>query len=1473
MKITVFRTLTDRSEIREIAEHEPLYRTCSGIDFNNAVVIVNGREQNASYVPLPSDVIMIRQLPSENAKQEWDSFWNNIDWNSVGKNWWGLLVLPGLFTGLYINDQTAKLNKEVEKLKKLTGTDIDNRPFIAGSSNGVATGQSQPYICGRNLFTPYLLQDRFYALSGTDGKDQYLYEILECGFNSQILQAVKADDLKLKDFTDTAPQEGAFSFNTDSVFYDGGRLELAQDGKELSELSVLNIRTVSKTYNNAVPYYDEITNGDKEYLTYTLDRYAKNVDIAISFPNGFYRYDDSNNKVTASAGVIPEYSVDGGKTYTAFAFDINGTPGTYFETESEKEIRYTAHCDFTLSDYISLKANGQTCITVRIRCTSEKDSKTCNASAVLFVQSQCYDPNRSSAPAGIIDDAGNSGLVFCRTVEDRERAYCTMLGIRIKASELNQDKLTKINIITQSIARTWTGKDWTAGKTATRNNAALALEVLTSSSHPASRCSDSEIDLDSFGDWYEYCEKNSYKFDYTVTTGATKESLLQKLTSAGDASIYRNIYGKLAVAVDTYKENAIAVFNSQNITSIENRKSFSRRIDGIRVKYISSADDLYKEDSVLVMRDGCTLDEDSILKSVTVDGITTYGQIVKYCRRYMANLILHPKTTTIKIGNEGIYYTPLSKILLQDDSLKTGLSSGVIRSVLNDGKNITGLLLRGAVTFESGKKYGLIINHVTDDGNTVLPVKITGTGRTDTVTFAAALDCSAANIPAAGDTFSFGELDGSGEFTKITSPYLVSDISRSGNGWTLTLSDYNTACYETGTIPAYQSNITEKPVVKQEALPADYVTNSRLHDALSELAGGTTAVPSPDVPAGITAAAGQDSIEISCSPFGNGLSNTLKAVVWQIRKTAAGAWQNIGSTAGTSSLYTFSRTSDGYPEAAALAVWSVRAQAVNIYGKSSAWSAAVPVSVSSYGTWLLQKPDITARVSGRAVTLFFSQPARSDGRTVYGTVSNRVQVKRLNPSSDTQFYKPSISADPKAAADNYRDGTGYVTAQDMYQQTMPLYGQNNKDSSGNPLPSPADTSYSFQITAQNEAGTSPVNTVSVIALATSAEDIVDAAITHNKLTEGCVYAENIHGHSITADQMAATDLAAANVTIGKVSGNGLNAGLSGADSMWNLDSAAAEFRVGNSRELENSGSDDGEYFHYLSKSETTGLKRAPGIYMKIKNFIVSAVSSVILGVFRVKMKGAADTGSFMTVNPSDTADAATGTPAKTVNISGNVKASSFTGPLHGSADTAETADKIRFITDSEFDDDAAGDPGLKAGFKNSLLGTNSCPLIAVRRTDGYGGALFFDHVNDNLYYYILKPSYSVSNSRYFHRILVDNVMPVGSVYIQMSGQSDPASLFGGTWSNISSAFAGAFFRAEGGSASAFASGQQAMSIQSHSHTIGKDTTNYRLSGLSSNGTRVMQREGDGNGIWNTDAYGSTETRPVNYTVRIWKRIL
>jgi|GEM_PF-6522377 len=113
--------------------------------------------------------------------------------------------------------------------------------------------------------------------------------------------------------------------------------------------------------------------------------------------------------------------------------------------------------------------------------------------------------------------------------------------------------------------------------------------------------------------------------------------------------------------------------------------------------------------------------------------------------------------------------------------------------------------------------------------------------------------------------------------------------------------------------------------------------------------------------------------------------------------------------------------------------------------------------------------------------------------------------------------------------------------------------------------------------------------------------------------------------------------------------------------------------------------------------------------------------------------------------------------------------------------------------------------------------------------------------------------------------------PIGAIYLQLKGQQSPSELFGGTWSNVSDSFAGEFFRVEGGNAADFGESQD-QSIQTHRHSIGNEDSSHRLAGLTSGGSRIMSREGSGGSVWYTDYEGSDETRPVNSTIRVWKRI-
>ena len=129
--------------------------------------------------------------------------------------------------------------------------------------------------------------------------------------------------------------------------------------------------------------------------------------------------------------------------------------------------------------------------------------------------------------------------------------------------------------------------------------------------------------------------------------------------------------------------------------------------------------------------------------------------------------------------------------------------------------------------------------------------------------------------------------------------------------------------------------------------------------------------------------------------------------------------------------------------------------------------------------------------------------------------------------------------------------------------------------------------------------------------------------------------------------------------------------------------------------------------------------------------------------------------------------------------------------------------------------------------------------------------------------------------------VADAQYPVGYVYTQYPGTSDPATLFGGTWLNITSLYSGLFFRAEGGSSLAFNAGNQLDAFQGHHHSagnnaVGSRTTYTPLAGGASFGGGNLAEPGpirdpiadeSGNGTPRT----ASETRPVNTTIRIWQR--
>ena len=132
--------------------------------------------------------------------------------------------------------------------------------------------------------------------------------------------------------------------------------------------------------------------------------------------------------------------------------------------------------------------------------------------------------------------------------------------------------------------------------------------------------------------------------------------------------------------------------------------------------------------------------------------------------------------------------------------------------------------------------------------------------------------------------------------------------------------------------------------------------------------------------------------------------------------------------------------------------------------------------------------------------------------------------------------------------------------------------------------------------------------------------------------------------------------------------------------------------------------------------------------------------------------------------------------------------------------------------------------------------------------------------------------------------------PINFIYVQYRGQDAPATLFPGTtWSNVSSTYAGRFFRAEGGAAAAFGSQQDGglPNIRGYfqwatnpppgeftrSGAFYGDGTSRYIS--ANNGGSYLREDMDVNfdaSRFNTIYGAATEVRPSNETIRIWKRI-
>lgn len=1139
MKVTIYNGISDAHETREIKDGLPLSAALSEEECSRALVFINGRQASVNDVPHAGDGVIIRILPGVSVT------------TAIAIGALAVSVIGGAVAGYKMYQQKkalAKMQEEMSDLNEKTNSKVDNRPFLRGAGNSIATGKSQPYVMGRHMFTPYLLTHKWYELTGERGRDQFVTQCLECGFNKLVFESINADEVNLKSFGyTTAPQEGGGNLD-DCPLSRGGTYEIAQDGNDFGSLTICNTRIYSETPQKQVPFQSSMTDpsSTEEDTVYALDPYARDVSIGITFPNGHYRIDEeSGKKLSESCSIVPSYSLDGGSSWIDFpvqsgfnqtvlsgynvtreyksvvriksAISTNdqviywGRPfapkyegwtctrarllkkdstlvgwksttvplvsykyivqydyekevyhpvyadiqSNTFDHNTTDEIRFQMTHSFTWQNYETLKANGQQSIYVRIRNLGTKDTQRINTVYTMFVQSRCFDPDLSNA---------QSGFVNCPVVNARERQYATLLAIRLKANEANSDNLGKINIIVNSLARTWNAirGEWSTEKTPTSNPAAILLELLTSDCHPLSKFSDEEIDLEAFGELYEYCEAKCFEFNAVQTNKTTKENLIETVCAVCQATIYYNLAGLLSVAYDHAQENYVASLTPDSLIEVSVKKEMSFPVDAIRMTYTDA--ETWTEKTHIILYDQTIpfsqLGADAVIQELSVTGVEKLVHVEQYARYMLAVSRLRLKTVSVTVGREGACFTPYTRIRVQDDAL------GITAQDL-----------------------------------------------------------------------------------------IITKATLNGDMWVLECSEYNPNIYEAGKLTEYVSTI-EQPKAELDELPETYARKGELDEAVSGIASGDIDPGNPDAPTITKCIAYMDSIKLSARIMYAGLRNSIGFVKWQFCKPLQGTpddwqWENLVNTSTLEGEYIFDRAEDGYPERTDLSAYRFRCQVVNTSGNEGEWSTPVTVNTSRYGTWHLNAPTVIPNVTSRSVTLKLSQPPRADGRELYGTIRYRVEVMR--PDIDMDYFKPATNLNPYADENNYKDGSGYVISDGTYVQLMPLKGQDSELIE--------NTLYMFRIIAENEAGISQSTVVNVVTECDAIRDIVKARE--------------------TAKEAYISQLSAICANMGAISSGSLN----GSDTnFWELSSFIDDYNVNHHKGAFRVGGEN-EYLHVIPVDE------------------------------------------------------------------------------------------------------------------------------------------------------------------------------------------------------------------------------------------------------------------------------------------------
>lgn len=1226
-----------------------LIKDCvDNINFKNSLIFVNGKKHNENYRLKDKDVCTIRQFPSN--EDVGNGFLQAGGWilDPIGSVVTG--AVSGEWGGTYYGIKV--LNERMNSLKDSLDnsgssvTDTDSIPTISGCKNQSSLGKVVPIILGKTKYTPCYIGMPYHSIAGADGETEYFTGLYQLGYNDLRVQDVKLGIYDLSSNVEDV-RNGKLKINTDSIYNNndyGTELEIKQDG---SEVSLYSQKVIEEDRNVELAIVEEKSLNVPCFSA----KYPHKVEIEIQF-QGLVKYNDKNEAEDTNVEIEIKMSRDGGETYEPFAnFTNTNTDGlvktdnisnyvTKFTGKKDKVLRYVASRPFSWSDVKDIKNNRIEFVVCR---KTKPESKTNERSQVYLtrIRTWCYDRKESVA---------QNKLVIQSPQKEKLRKKTARLGFRIRTGKNEiYNVLDELNCTLTSKAKIWDSstKKWSK-ETYPTNNIASVILMLMQSFRGNKSFPDSKIDFESFGKFYEFCERKGLKCNGALAKETKTYDAINNLLSIGRGLLVLN-GSRYGIAIDDFQENPVMVLNSQNILSLNYSKAFNEEIHGYEATFINALND-YQEDTMIVTdSEHTSTDDNLILEKINITYISDPEQLHKHLLYLLACRKLRNENWNAKLSVDGYLIEIGNLVSIQEESLLVGIGNGgEIKNLVIDGDYITGIHVDNVFdTTDTSKVYGISVNITLPenyDGNSsVATYELKNLNvKSNYLEFATPLHLDNELLPSVGDVISFGI------YNKITADGICQSKKENNDGtFNFEFIPYQEGVYnsDTGVIPDFISNVTS---VKEKAsvIPETKVTleelnkglenvNQTIEDALANIGVDTRIGDITSADAILEEHQIQIKLNIDYDNFignikdfiyelstDNGITwNEIKRVNsdiynytlpsahrykekdyfanWKLRVKAQsqydtysenwfefdidtsnyGTWipprfdynqviaianeQGINVNLNNKfpsdvKLYgsyntivefsrdgeewievkdnyiLFDRNIDGYPEKEQVEQYRIRVHRKSYLVDHPLEYTEKYVDATDYGTWIVQEPVVNTGVSGRTITLNIEQQ-RADGLQPYGVVKYKVQVKRVTPREDTEYYCPAQTLNPYDSEDNYKDVTSsdnYILVTNSFRQTMPLSGQNATE------PLPVDTMYKYRISAVNivtKQETNFVETENITALATSVKDIVANAITTTKLADNCVTVDKIAVDTLVANESFMNELTAGIVNTGELS--------------------------------------------------------------------------------------------------------------------------------------------------------------------------------------------------------------------------------------------------------------------------------------------------------------------------------------------------